>query len=195
MENAIFIGSWIVSGIAVGIKFTYSKAKYKKIKKNIYKLINKAKINLDEDMMIKGIDLLKELDRTNRNLLTGEMKKGYIEYMLCKPVIAKMDKLEKLFGLSYENVKDEESIKQFINKQKIIKENEITQIKDKSSVLKIKLEQKKNKQLMLHNENRSIVDNINLTNIIKELHKEYEQLFLETFKEKIAKDIIVEEDI
>ena len=193
MENAIFVGSWIISGVAIALKFTYTKTKYKRMKKNIYKLIKKAKENLDEDMLIKGIELLKELDRTNRNLLSGEMKKGLMEYAFCKPVIAKMDKLEKLFGLSYENVKDDDSIKQFIKKQKIIKENELTEIKDKSSALKIKLEQQKNKQLLIHNDSRSIVDNINLTNIIKDLHKEYETLFLETFKEKIAKDVIIEE--
>ena len=193
MESLIFIASWVVSGVAIVGKFTYSKTKYKRMKKNIYKIINKGRENLDENMLIKGIELLKELDKTNKNLLTGEMKKGIIESILCKPVIAKMEKLEKLFGLSYENIKNDDSIKEFIKKQKIIKENELTQIKDKSSELKIKLEQTKNKQLLVNTESRSVVDNMNLTNIIKNLHKEYEQLFLETFKEKIAKEVVIEE--
>lgn len=192
MESIIFIGSWILSGVAVIGKFTYSKTKYKRMKKNIYKIINLAKESLDENMLMKGIELLKELDKTNKNLLTGEMKKGVIESILCKPVIAKMEKLEKLFGLSYENVKDEESIKNFIKKQRIIKDNQITEIKDKSSELKIKLEQTKNKQLLLNTESRSVIDNINLTDVIKNLHKDYEELFLETFKEKFA-NVIVEE--
>jgi len=192
MESIIFIGSWILSGVAVIGKFTYSKTKYKRMKKNIYKIINLAKESLDENMLMKGIELLKEVDKTNKNLLTGEMKKGVIESILCKPVIAKMEKLEKLFGLSYENVKDEESIKNFIKKQRIIKDNQITEIKDKSSVLKIKLEQTKNKQLLLNTESRSVIDNINLTDVIKNLHKDYEELFLETFKEKFA-NVIVEE--
>jgi len=192
MESIIFIGSWILSGVAVIGKFTYSKTKYKRMKKNIYKIINLAKESLDENMLMKGIELLKELDKTNKNLLTGEMKKGVIESILCKPVIAKMEKLEKLFGLSYENVKDEESIKNFIKKQRIIKDNQITEIKDKSTELKIKLEQTKNKQLLLNTESRSVIDNINLTDVIKNLHKDYEELFLETFKEKFA-NVIVEE--
>ncbi len=192
MESIIFIGSWILSGVAVIGKFTYSKTKYKRMKKNIYKIINLAKESLDENMLMKGIELLKELDKTNKNLLTGEMKKGVIESILCKPVIAKMEKLEKLFGLSYENVKDEESIKNFIKKQRIIKNNQITEIKDKYSELKIKIEQTKNKQLLLNTESRSVIDNINLTDVIKNLHKDYEELFLETFKEKFA-NVIVEE--
>ena len=193
MESAVFIGSWVISGVAIVAKFGYSKIKYKRMKKNIYQIINKAKENLDEDLLIKGMELLRNLDKSNKNLLSGDMKKGLIQYISCKQVIAKMDKLEKLFGLSYRDIKDNDSIKEYIKKQKIIKEHEITEIKDKSSELKIKLEQQKNKQLMIHNENRSIVDNINLTKIIKELHKEYEELFLDTFKEKVAKDFVIEE--
>jgi hypothetical protein len=193
MQNAIFIGSWILSGAAIVIKFTYSKTKYKKMKKNIYKMIKLANENLDEILLIKSINLLKELDKKNSNLLTGEMKKGLIDSFLCKPVFSKMDKLEKLFGLSFEHVKTESNIKNYIKNQKIIKEHELLEIKDKSGELKVKLEQKKNKQLLIHTNNRQIVDNINLTNIIKDLHKEYEELFLETFKEKIAKNITIEE--
>ena len=99
MESALFIGSWVISGVAIVAKFGYSKIKYKRMKKNIYQIIIKAKENLDEDLLIKGIELLKNLDKSNKNLLSGDMKKGLIQYISCKQVIAKMDKLERLFGL------------------------------------------------------------------------------------------------
>ncbi len=194
METLIIGLSWGGSAALVLGKLIYSKGKYKRLKNNIYKMIKSAKENLDEELLVKGIDLLKELDRNNKNLLTGEMKRGFLEIIQCKSVLSKMDKLEKLFGLSYDNVKDEESIRKFITKQKIIKENEKIEILSKKSELKIKLEQTKNKQLISNSNNRKIVDNINLTEIIKKIHADYEFLFLETFKEKIGKDIEISED-
>ena len=194
METLIIALSWGGSAALVLGKIAYSKAKYKRLKKNIYKMVKIAKENLDEELLVKGIDLLKELDRNNKNLLTGEMKRGILEVIQCKPVLAKMDKLEKLFGLSYDNVKDEDSIRQFVKKQKIIKENEKIEMLEKKSELKIKLEQTKNKQLISNRNNRQIVDNMNLTEIIKRIHQDYEVLFLETFKEKILKDIEISEE-
>ena len=194
METLIIALSWGGSAALVLSKIVYSKAKYKRLKKNIYKMVKIAKENLDEELLVKGIDLLKELDRNNKNLLTGEMKRGFLEIIQCKPVLAKMDKLEKLFGLSYDNVKDEDSIRQFVKKQKIIKENEKIEMLEKKSELKIKLEQTKNKQLISNRNNRQIVDNMNLTEIIKRIHQDYEVLFLETFKEKILKDIEISEE-
>jgi len=187
MESIIIIISWVGSGVLIAGKLIYSKTKYKRLKKNIYKLINIGKKNLDENILIKGMNLLKELDRNNKNLLTGEMKKGFMEYIQCKTVLSKMDKLETLFGLSYDDVKDDESIKKYITKQKIIKETKESEINDKKSELKVKLEQTKNKQLLANNENRQIVDNINLTELIKKIHNDYEKLFIETFKEKNIK--------
>lgn len=189
MESLIIALSWGGSAALVLGKIAYSKAKYKRLKKNIYKMIKIAKENLDEELLIKAIDLLKELDRNNKNLLTGEMKRGFLEIIQCKSVLSKMDKLEKLFGLSFDNVKDEDSIREFIKKQKIIKENEKIEILEKKSELKIKLEQTKNKQLIGNRNNRQIVDNMNLTEIIKRIHQDYEVLFLDTFREKIIKDI------
>ncbi len=194
METLIIALSWGGSAALVLGKLVYSKAKYKRLKNNIYKTIKLAKEHLDEDLLVRGIDLLKELDRNNKNLLTGEMKRGFLEVIQCKPVLSKMDKLEKLFGLSFDNVKDEKSIREFIKNQKIIKENEKIEMLEKKSELKIKLEQTKNKQLISNNHNRQIVDNMNLTEIIKRIHQDYEVLFLETFKEKIVKDIEISEE-
>lgn len=194
METLIIALSWGGSAALVLGKLAYSKAKYKRLKNNIYRTIKMAKENLDEELLIKGIDLLKELDRNNKNLLTGQMKRGFLEIIQCKSVLAKMDKLEKLFGLSYDNVKDNDSIKKFVKEQKIIKENEKIEMLEKKSELKIKLEQTKNKQLISNNHNRQIVDNMNLTEIIKRIHQDYEVLFLETFKEKIVKDIEMNEE-
>jgi len=195
MESLILALSWGGSVVLVAGRMIYTKTKYKKIKKNIYKTIKLAKELLDEKMLLKGIELLKELDKNNMNLLTGEMKRGFLEKIQCKPVLAKMDKLEKLFGLSYDDVKDQESIKKYIKKQTIIKEKEKNEMLEKKSELKIKLEQTKNKQLIFNNNNRNIIDNINLTEIIKTIHSDYEKLFLETFKEKIVKEIEIDEEI
>ena len=195
MESLILALSWGGSVVLVAGRMVYTKTKYKKIKKNIYKTIKLAKELLDEEMLLKGIELLKELDKNNMNLLTGEMKRGFLEKIQCKPVLAKMDKLEKLFGLSYDDVKDEESIIKYIKKQTIIKEKEKNEMLEKKSELKIKLEQTKNKQLIFNNNNRNIIDNINLTEIIKTIHSDYEKLFLETFKEKIVKEIEIDEEI
>ena len=194
MESLILALSWGGSVVLVAGRMVYTKTKYKKIKKNIYKTIKLAKELLDEEMLLKGIELLKELDKNNMNLLTGEMKRGFLEKIQCKPVLAKMDKLEKLFGLSYDDVKDQESIKKYIKKQTIIKEKEKNEMLEKKSELKIKLEQTKNKQLIFNNNNRNIIDNINLTEIIKTIHNDYEKLFLETFKEKIVKEIQIDEE-
>ena len=195
MESLILALSWGGSVVLVAGRMIYTKTKYKKIKKNIYKTIKLAKELLDEEMLLKGIELLKELDKNNMNLLTGEMKRGFLEKIQCKPVLSKMEKLEKLFGLSYDDVKDEESIKKYIKKQTIIKEKEKNEMLEKKSELKIKLEQTKNKQLIFNNNNRNIIDNINLTEIIKTIHSDYEKLFLETFKEKIVKEIEIDEEI
>ena len=195
MESLILALSWGGSVVLVAGRMVYTKTKYKKIKKNIYKTIKLAKELLDEEMLLKGIELLKELDKNNMNLLTGEMKRGFLEKIQCKPVLSKMEKLEKLFGLSYDDVKDEESIKKYIKKQTIIKEKEKNEMLEKKSELKIKLEQTKNKQLIFNNNNRNIIDNINLTEIIKTIHSDYEKLFLETFKEKIVKEIEIDEEI
>tara|TARA_R110002020_G_scaffold306484_5_gene522431 strand:- start:2484 stop:3098 length:615 start_codon:yes stop_codon:yes gene_type:complete len=194
METLIIVLSWGGSATLILGKIIYSKGKYKKIKKNIYKTIKLAKEHLDEELLIKGIELLKELDRNNKNLLTGEMKRGFLEVIQCKSVLAKMDKLEKLFGLSYDNVKDENSIRKFIQKQKIIKENEKNEMLGKKSELKIKLEQTKNKQLIGNKSNRQIIDHMNLTEIIKKIHQDYEVLFIDTFREKIVKDIKISEE-
>tara|TARA_Y100000310_G_scaffold290798_1_gene318262 strand:+ start:1265 stop:1864 length:600 start_codon:yes stop_codon:yes gene_type:complete len=195
MESLILALSWGGSVVLVAGRMIYTKTKYKKIKKNIYKTIKLAKELLDEEMLLKGIELLKELDKNNMNLLTGEMKRGFLEKIQCKPVLSKMEKLEKLFGLSYDDVKDQESIKKYIKKQTIIKEKEKNEMLEKKSELKIKLEQTKNKQLIFNNNNRNIIDNINLTEIIKTIHSDYEKLFLETFKEKIVKEIEIDEEI
>lgn len=193
-ETIVWIVSSFGGSLLLGSKLLYGKAKYKKLKKNIYSLIKKAKEELNEENLIKGIELLKKLDEKNKDFLTGDIKKGFIDKFLCKPVLSKMDKLEKLFGLSFEDVKDEESIKQFIKnkkeeQQKILKEEE--EAKDE---LKIRLEQLKNKQLMSNVDNRKVVDEINLTQIIKDIHKEYSDLFMKTFKENIKNKNIVEEE-
>lgn len=188
---------WVVTSfggsLLLGSKILYNKYTYKNLKKKIYKLIKKAKEELNEEKLKKGIDLLKKLDENNKDFLTGEIKRSFFQKIRCKQVIAKMDKLEKLFGLSFEDVKDNDSIKNYIEikkeeQQKIKQEEE--EAKDE---LRIRLEQLKNKQLISNIDNRKIVDDMNLTKIIKDIHTEYANLFMKTFKEKIKEKEIKKE--
>tara|TARA_R110000868_G_scaffold31916_3_gene116588 strand:+ start:428 stop:1123 length:696 start_codon:yes stop_codon:yes gene_type:complete len=182
-----------VSGVMCVATFGYylnNKRKYKKVKKKVYKYIKDAISALDFDDIIKGFELLKEFDIKHTDD-DGEPQKKYFEKMLLKKRLSKSEKTEVLFGIPTEATTDINKLKKHFS-DKLKKEDlevhlekvEEEEKKENETLtsLKSSLEKLKTRQLASHNTTRKVVDEINLTEIIKELHKEYETLFIESFQ-------------
>ncbi len=172
--------------------FFNNKRKYKQSKNKIYKYIKSAIAALDFDDIIKGFEMLKDFD-TRHSDEEGKPNKKYLEKLLYKERLPKCDKTEKLFGVPSEMVDDITQIKKHFN-NKLKKENLKEHLekveeeeKEENEVLinlKQKLKKIKVRQLAENNSNRKVIDDLNLTDIIKELHEEYENLFIKTFEQE-----------
>ena len=172
--------------------FLNSKRKYKKEKKKIYKYIREAIEALDFDDILKGFELLKDFDTRHSNI-EGEPNKKFIEKITFKKRLPKCDKSDILFGIPSGVIEDINEIKNhFVDKmktedlkthlEKVVEEEE----KESETLkqLKIKLKKIKIRQLAENNSKRRIIDDMNLTNLIENLHEEYETLFVKTFEQE-----------
>lgn len=165
--------------------------KYKNEKKGIYAMIRKGLDELDFDLVAEWANKLKIFDEKHTNLLSGLPKKSITQRIFRKSRSFKMDDVERLFNVSKEVILDATKLKfQFDNdtlldKGKVIlAEIDIEEKKESETlqVLKIKLEKIKRKQIASNNQERKVIDNFNLTDKICNLHKDYENLFVETFE-------------
>ena len=172
--------------------FLNSKRKYKKEKKKIYKYIREAIEALDFDDILKGFELLKDFDIRHSNI-EGEPNKKFIEKITFKKRLLKCDKSDILFGIPSGVIEDINEIKNhFVDKmktedlkthlEKVVEEEE----KESETLkqLKIKLKKIKIRQLAENNSKRRIIDDMNLTNLIENLHEEYEELFVKTYEQE-----------
>ena len=184
-----------VSGMMCLASFGYylnNKRKYKNEKKKIYKYIKESIKALDFDDMIKGFEMLKDFD-TRHSDEDGNPNRKYFEKITLKQRKSKCEKTDVLFGVPSDMVADINKIKRHFGekmKKEDLKKNlekvEEEEKKENETLvqLKHKLEKIKVRQLASNNTNRKIIDDINLTNIIKEIHEEYENLFVQTFEQE-----------
>lgn len=174
-------------------KFLNNKRNYKQEKKSIYKYIRDAIKALDFDDIITGFEKLKDFDIRHSNI-EGKPNKKIIEKITFRTRLSKCEKTDILFGIPSGVIDDINEIKShFIDKMKdedVVKqqlksvEEEEKKENETLNHLKIKLKKIKTRQLAENNSNRRIVDDLNLTNIIENLHQEYETLFVKTFEEE-----------
>ena len=172
--------------------FLNNKRKYKNEKNKIYKYIKDAIAALDFDDMIKGFEMLKDFD-TRHSDADGNPNRKYFEKMTLQKRLSKCEKTDILFGIPSNMVEDINQIKRHFG-EKMKKEDlkvhlekvEEEEKKENETLvqLKQKLEKIKIRQLASNNSNRRIIDDMNLTDIIKDLHEEYENLFVQTFEQE-----------
>ena len=163
---------------------------YKKYKKSIYKYIRNAIKALDFEDIVVGFNQLKDFDTKNQDEF-GNQKRTYWEKFINKKRLPKCDKTEELFSIPKDIIDDLQKIKDFFQKEQKKEDlkNNLEKIKEEEekesetlTLLKKKLDKIKLKQLAENNTNRKIIDNINLTKVIEDLHKDYEDLFVKTFE-------------
>ena len=172
--------------------FLNNKRKYKAEKKKIYKYIRDAISALDFDDILKGFEMLKDFD-TRHSDVDGNPNRKYCEKMTFQKRLSKCDKADTLFGIPSDILEDIHKIKRHYS-EKMKKEDlkqhleKVEEEEEKESEtltqLKTKLEKIKIRQLASNNSNRRIIDDMNLTKIIKDLHEEYETLFVKTFEQE-----------
>ena len=172
--------------------FFNNKRKYKNEKKKIYEYIRSAIAALDFDDILKGFEMLKDFDIRHSDA-EGNPNKKYIERITLQKRVSKCDKAEILFGIPNDILEDIHKIKKHYS-QKMKKEDlkqHLEKVEEEESKenetlvhLKNKLEKIKVRQLASNNSNRRIIDDMNLTKIIKDLHEEYETLFVKTFEQE-----------
>ncbi len=179
-------------GLTSFVYYLNNKRKYKSAKKKIYKYIRDAISALDFDDIIKGFEMLKDFDIRNSDD-DGNPKKKCFEKIFCRTRLTKCEKSEILFNIPNEMVEDINKVKRHFS-EKMKKEDlnqhlekvEEEEKKESETLiqLKQKLKQIKTKQLAENNTNRRVIDDINLTEIIQDLHEDYETLFVKTFEEE-----------
>jgi len=188
-----YIPYMVSMGLGSVAYFIKNKRKYKNLKKTIYSKIEQGVKELDFEMISDGAEALRDFDVKYKDLRTGLPKKAFFEKIFRKTRIPKMDKFEELFGIPKELVEDVDTIKKFFIGEKSVDKmnkhlNAITEEEHKENdvlkELRVKLEQVKRRQLARNNKEREVIDNMNLTDKIQELHKEYENLFIKTFQEE-----------
>ena len=166
------------------------KMQYKKYKKSVYAYIRKAIKALDFEDIIVGFEKLRDLDVKNQDEF-GNQKRGVWERIRKKKRLAKCEKTLELFNIPKEMIDDDKKMKMHFqqqNRKEELKTNlaKIQEEEKKESEtlvqLKRKLEKIKIKQLAENNTNRKIIDDMNLTKVIENLHKEYQDLFVKTFE-------------
>lgn len=206
MAEFIGIAFGIASPLLLG-KYAWDKVVYKRLKKSIYKGLTHALENLEYEDIVHYYDLLKDMDAKQFDKLNKKVKKKFFEVILCKERVLKQDKLEKLFNVSKEVVEDPDKLKQWINKvrlekqtaeQKTIIDRELGSIeqheqKQNEAVEEIKKEmelvkaRRLNKLALL----RKTLDELNMTNIMEDIHKEYEELI----KSKVQNDFTFQKNV
>ena len=200
-----------ISGIAVAVLlgggiFGVKKVQYKRLKKSIYNIIKEGIEEVDFNKIHEGVEKLKEFDINFKDLKTGEPIKALWERINCRSIrLPKMEKLQDKFGLSMDDVKDLESLKLWADKIKenvedvgqalgIIEEEE--QVDNQNLVgIKKELEMIKSRQMLKNNRRRKVVDELNLTDFIQEINKEYEVLFISTFNKQFDSKLILQRNI
>ena len=163
---------------------------YKKYKKSIYNYIRKAIKSLDFEDILVGFEKLKDFDTKNKDEF-GEQKRTLWEKFINKKRLPKCEKTEKLFNLPKDIIDDLQKLKQHFKKElrKDDLKNNLQRIEEEEKKenetlvdLKKKLSKIKIKQLAENNTNRKILDDMNLTKVIENLHSDYEELFVKTFE-------------
>lgn len=192
-----FVAMSVVGSVAYFLK---EKRKYKAIKTTIYTMIRKGIDDVDFDMLADGVAKLKDFDKRFMDITSGLPQKKIFEKVFRIGRQFKMDKFEALFNLPKEVVEDVESIrKYFTGTGRELRMdsalNSILEEEKKETVviteLKVKLQKIKRRQLAQNNTERTVIDNMNFTDKILELHKEYETLFIEQFEnEKDLQNIL-----
>ena len=163
---------------------------YKKYKKSIYNYIRKAIKALDFEDIVVGFEKLKDFDTKNQDEF-GAQKRTTWQKICRKQRQPKCEKTEQLFNIPKDIIDDLQKLKQHFQKQQKAedlktnlekieeeeqKENEtLTQLKKKLDKIKVK-------QLAENNTNRKIIDDMNLTKVIENLHQDYQELFVKTFE-------------
>ena len=169
-----------------------NKRKYKAQKKKIYKHIRSAIIAQDYEDIIKGFELLKEFDTRHSNE-DGEPNRKYFEKISFRKRISKCEKSEKLFGIPNDVITDVNKLKKYFSdklKKEDLKQNlEAVQEEEKAEsetliILKKKMSKIKTRHLAENNSNRKIIDEMNLTEMIRDIHSDYEELFITTFEQE-----------
>lgn len=176
-----------------GIYYFNNKRKYKAEKKKIYKYIREAIEALDFDDIIKGFEKLKDFDIRHSDC-EGNPNRKFWEKITFKKRLPKCEKTDILFGIPSDIIEDIHKIKRHYSEklnQKDELKNQLEKVEEEEQKenetlkdLKKKLEKIKIRQLAENNSNRRIIDDMNLTNIIKNLHEEYETLFVKTFEQE-----------
>ena len=197
MEALLTLIPVAIMGVGYSIKLHRA---YKNEKKGIYAMIRKGLEDLDFDKVAEWANKLKQFDEKHTNLISGLPKKSFLQKIFRKNKVFKMDQTEKLFNLSKEIILDANKIKRALdgekNQQKIkqVLTNIVEEEHKENLVLdelKIKLQKIKRKQIAQHNQTRTVIDNLNFTDTINDLHKEYEELFIQQFeKEKDLQNIL-----
>lgn len=198
------IAAAVVGAITVGYGLI-KKAKYKNLKRTIYREVREAIAELDFEKIHTAIDKLKKFDAQFMDIATGLPIKGLFEKLRCKERLAKMEKLEKLFGITLEDVKSIEATKEWVEKMKnnvedIGKELGIIEEEEKKDNAKVelakkKLEQLKTKHLLTNTKQRQVVDGLNLTDIIQNIHKDYEELLMKELGKEFDVKSILERNV
>ncbi|MBP93761.1 MAG: hypothetical protein CMC55_06550 [Flavobacteriaceae bacterium] len=180
-------------GFAGCCKFLNNKRIYKNEKKGIYKYIRDAINALDFDDITTGFEKLKQFDIRHSNI-EGKPNRKIIEKMTFRTRLSKCEKTDILFGIPNGVIDDINEIKNhFVSQMKnedLVKqqlksvEEEEEKENETLAQLKKKIKCIKTRQLAENNSNRRIIDDLNLTDIINNLHREYETLFIRTFEEE-----------
>jgi len=201
--EALSAGAVVVVG---AIAFGINKIKYKNLKTSIYKIIQEGIDDLDFDKLNDGINKLREFDHKYKDLRTGEPIKAIWEKINCRSIrLPKIEKLKEKFGLDMDDVKDIESIKNWAEKIKnnveevgqalgVIEEEEVKD-NEKVQEAKKKLEKVKSKQLLNNNKARQQLDSFNLTELLNQIHKEYEDVLVNELSNQMDVKAILQRNI
>ena len=188
------------AGGSVGIGFyLVKKLLYKRTKKMVYKKMRDALEKLDADDIMEAYELLKAFDAKMFDSLNKCVNKKFFERLLCRERVLKVNKLEQLFGIAKEVVEDPEKLKKHVNdllqskqiaKMKEELEGELKAIdeedEEKNEVIDaIDADLEKIKIIAMNKlaAHRKVIDELNLTAIIEDLHNEIKESVLKGMKE------------
>lgn len=175
-------------------KYGSSKRQYKVEKNGVYKIIQTGLKELDYDMVLNGYSKLKKFDEKHMDLLSEKPVKKFFERLGCSERVLKCDKTEKLFNISKEVLENPELLRKKLNdlslqrqtsQTKTFIEKELQVIeekeeKDNAATEQMIQELRKVKDVKSHKLAlaRKVLDEMNLTTLLEEQAREYEQVIL-----------------
>lgn len=190
-----------LGGVGYFFKTKYS---YKKQKKMIYRGIKFGLENADFEKVAEWADKLDKFDDQARDAINGQMKKKSFEKLFGRKRIPKMEKVDKLFGLPKNIITDARAMKKRFelelhkdNIGKKILEVEEEEKKDEQvkSLLHADLEKIRRKEMAkLHNIIKTI-DSLKISEVIDNIHKEYEGLLNKKFNEESDVQSIIQKQM